>query len=83
MEAFLKVVELVVMIEATAIAVAFAVGMIVAPAVVLVQRACWWKKRVKWAAVCALTSWMGLWFFLRDQRGSRSRLRRATSIRSS
>jgi hypothetical protein len=50
---------------------AFVSGMIVAPLMVLAQRTVWWKKRFKWVAVCALTSWMGFWFFLRDQRGSR------------
>jgi len=70
METFLRFVEILVAIEAIAVGLAFVSGMIVAPILVLAHRALWWKKRFKWVAVCAVTSWMGFWFFLRDQRES-------------
>lgn len=53
------------------VAVTFIIGMIAAPLIVLAYSANWWKQRMKWAAVCAVTSWMGLWFFLRRQQGQR------------
>jgi hypothetical protein len=49
-------------------AVVFAAGMIVAPILILVRGACWWRHRLKWAAVAMLTSWLGLWLFLRSEK---------------
>lgn len=70
METLLRFVETLVTAGAVAVALAFVSGMVVAPFLVLAHRAVWWRRRFKWVAVCAVTSWMGFWFFLRDQRGS-------------
>lgn len=51
---------------ALAQAIVFAVGAVVAPIIILVHGAFWWRHRLKWAAIATLTSWIGLWLFLRD-----------------
>lgn len=49
------------------IAAIFGAGVLIAPIVILVRGAGWWKRRLKWAAVAMLTSWFGLWLFWRDR----------------
>lgn len=67
MDKFLEFVRIVVSFDAIAIAVALGVGAVIAPLIILVRGACWWKRRLKWAAVAVLTSWLGLWLFWREQ----------------
>jgi len=47
--------------------VVFAAGVIIAPTAILVRGACWWRRRLKWAAIAMLTSWLGLWLFWRGE----------------
>lgn len=56
-----------VVLDAIAVFVALAAGVVVAPVVVLLQGACWWRRRLRWALVALLTSWMGLWLFWRAE----------------
>jgi hypothetical protein len=67
MERFLEFVQIVVALGAIAVGVVFIAGALIAPAVIIVQVACWWRRRLKWAAVALVTSWLGLWLFQRGE----------------
>lgn len=67
MDALLEFAHTVVNLDAMLIAVVFVAGVVIAPVVILIRGACWWKQRLKWAAVAFLTSWLGLWLFWRKQ----------------
>ena len=67
MDAFLEVVHSVVTLNAILIALVIVAGVVIEPLVILIRGACWWKRRLKWAAVAFLTSWLGLWLFWREQ----------------
>jgi hypothetical protein len=45
--------------------VAFVLGMVVAPLVILMHRVTHWKIRLRWTAVALCTSWLGLWMYWR------------------
>lgn len=68
MERVLAFVEAFVMFDALAILVALAIGIVVAPALVIVHAGSEWKRKRKWIAVCGLTSWIGFWFYRRSSR---------------
>ena len=73
MDAILEFIHIVVALDAMAVAIVFVVGMVIAPIIIVARGACWWKRRVKWAAVAVLTSWFGLWLFWRsNDRASRT-----------
>ena len=73
MERFLEFAHLLVTLDVILVGVVFAAGIVIAPAVILVRRACWWRRGQKWAAVAALTSWISLWLFWRDEARSNER----------
>jgi len=54
-------------VDAIAVGILFAAGIVVAPIAILLGGACWWRRRLKWATVAMFTSWFGLWLFLRDE----------------
>ena len=69
-------VHIIVLLDEIAVAivvVVFAAEMIIAPVAILVRGACWWRRRLKWAAVATIASWLGLWLFWRgEERAGRS-----------
>jgi len=65
MEAFWFFVHITIFLDAVAFAIVFALGMLVAPVVILVDGAFWWKRRLKWMAVALVGSWLGLWMYWR------------------
>jgi hypothetical protein len=68
MESVIAFVEALVVFDALAIVAALAIGVVVAPVLVIVHAGCEWKRRMKWIATCALTSWIGFWFYRRHVR---------------
>jgi len=68
MKLFWDFVDIMILIDAVAFAVAFAIGMLVAPILVLMDRAVWWKHRLKWTAVALFGSWIGLWMYRRSRK---------------
>lgn len=67
MERFAEFIHLAVALDVLVAGVAFALGVVIAPIAILVHGTCWWRRRLKWAAVAAFTSWIGLWLFLRNE----------------
>lgn len=65
MERVLAFVEALVVFEALAILAALAIGIVVAPVLVIVHAGSAWRRKMKWIAVCGLTSWIGFWFYCR------------------
>ena len=56
------------------VAAALAVGIVVAPVLVILHAGVEWKRRAKWIAVCMMTSWIGFWFWRRDIRREANRI---------
>ena len=67
MEWFWESVHLVVTLDAMVVTIVFVAGALIAPIAILVRSTCFWRRRLKWAAVAAVTSWFGLWLFWRDE----------------
>lgn len=70
MDWFAEYLHIVVLLDEIAVGIAvvvFAAGVIIAPTAILVRGACWWRRRLKWAAIAMLTSWLGLWLFWRGE----------------
>ena len=70
MEVFWDLVRTMILFDAVAFVVVFAVGVLVAPIIVLMDGAFWWKRRLKWTAVALFGSWFGLWMYWRTRPGS-------------
>lgn len=70
MEVFWDLVHTMILFDAVAFVVVFAVGVLVAPVIVLMDGAFWWKRRLRWTAVAFFGSWFGLWMYWRMRPGS-------------
>jgi uncharacterized membrane protein YozB (DUF420 family) len=62
-EALSEFVRTLVVLDVIAIAIVFAIGMVVAPLIMLMQSASRWNQRLKRTAVSLVTSWFGLWLY--------------------
>jgi hypothetical protein len=67
MEVLSEFVHTLVVLDVIAIAIGFAVGMVGAPLIVLMQSALRWKQRLKWTAVLLVTAWFGPWLYWRRE----------------
>jgi hypothetical protein len=65
-----ELVRILVALDVIALTVALAVGVFVAPLIVMAQGAVRWRERLKWTVVSLLTSWFGLCLYWHRRAGA-------------